>query len=258
MAIEYNPTVENTKLEAALTAYIAERTPQTADAFWAAWTEAQTLLPVRFSIPPKDGVMQAGTEIGFPSYNLPDGRGACFFAFTSGEYVEKFSTEKQDMMTATHSDFLALLEKSPEVLGIVINPVGQGLIVTRDELKNQRFNVGHSQMTLPKETTITLGTPANPSEAMLGALHAACKELKPVKSATLFWAIFEGEEEGHYLLGVEFDGEREAIFPRLAEAAKPFLPGGQFIDIMPIEQLGSEARQETKPFYQKKRFRFFG
>lgn len=251
--------LENTALCMALDAYIKTREDQKARHFWEALEEAKLLIPVQAPLSP--GAQQAGEagglQIGFPSYDLADGRGPYFFVFTDWDQASRLWEERIDAMVVTATDVAALLGQGEKMRGVVINPAGQGLLISAYDWKERNFSMQTGQdVRLAEGSTLTFGEPVIPPEpALLDVLTQLCSETKQVKSARLLWAFLDEEKSGHYLLAIEQDGDRQSLFDALAKAAQPFLPDGAYMDILPLAALDGTAK-EMKPFYQKKWFRF--
>lgn len=58
-------------------------------------------------------------------------------------------------------------------------------------------------------------------------------------------------DEKSYLLIVDFNGDRNEVFGLLANAGKPFLPEGMYLDIVPISDNSWKKVADNKPFYRK-------
>jgi hypothetical protein len=103
-----------------------------------------------------------------------------------------------------------------------------------------------------KDTKVQVGEPAEYPVQMIDAISKAAKTDRRVNAIHL--KLMVNGDEKSYLLIVDFNGDRNEVFGLLANAGKPFLPEGMYLDIVPISDNSWKKVADNKPFYRKKLF----
>lgn len=211
----------------------------------------------------RDGqtIIKEGTSISFTQ--LRNAQNQLFFAvYTDWKELRKNSSYRnEDVKTLILSfDDCYALSKDNNA-GIVINPFSHNLAFSEDNMNfiKQRKDVaqsGHAEVTVKKDTEVLLGDPSVYPEAMVKAIKTRARKIKEISAIWLKLMIRDREKS--YLLVVDFKGDRQQIFSAVAEAAKPFLPSGMYIDMVPYDQDFGRSAATGAPFYKRKKlFSFF-
>ena len=198
-------------------------------------------------------VMQPGSSLSF--LLLDNGKGQRFMpAFTSNEELGKMETAAgQYCVQLGFDDFAALIVDKGGLEGMVINPYGANFLLNRNTIsqwreKKQIAQTGHAQHVITPDTPVELSTPNPYPLQMSNKICDAAKEL-PVSKLWLRNILLDGAEG--YLLVVEYKGERNEIFGKLADAAKPFL-GKKSLHIVALDEgFGGKATEGVLPVYEK-------
>ena len=111
---------------------------------------------------------------------------------------------------------------------------------------------GHCEKVVQKDTKVQVGEPAEYPVQMIDAISKAAKTDRRVNAIHL--KLMVNGDEKSYLLIVDFNGDRNEVFGLLANAGKPFLPEGMYLDIVPISDNSWKKVADNKPFYRKKLF----
>mgnify|MGYP002511431395 CR=1 FL=1 len=144
-------------------------------------------------------------------------------------------------------------DKAEKIEGIAINPFGANYILDRkviEHIKTKKdvLTKGVAKQKVTKDTQVTLGEPKDYPTEMVEAIKAHLKENAIVKRAWLRLMYKEGEYS--YLLVVDFEGDRNNVFGKIADTARPYL-GDMYIDMVPFaDDFGSRAVEGVEPFYQ--------
>ncbi len=175
------------------------------------------------------------------------------------EFEKMYDKELWSSNVATYEDLLAL---SGDMAGIILNPGGLGLrldlgnIASIEKYRKERTNASSSSVTnenVPEDRNVLLGEPREYPMQMIEAIQAYMKTQKNIKKAYVRQKLREDGQS--YLIVVDAEGQKEAIFSGIADAAAPHLNEMSF-EIIEIDDW-TEAMEEIKPFYKKKRFGLF-
>ena len=141
--------------------------------------------------------------------------------------------------------------------GIAINPFSDNYVMPKEliqhvkEIKEMQQS-GHCEKVVQKDTKVQVGEPAEYPVQMIDAISKAAKTDRRVNAIHL--KLMVNGDEKSYILIVDFNGDRNEVFGLLANAGKPFLPEGMYLDIVPISDNSWKKVADNKPFYRKKLF----
>lgn len=141
--------------------------------------------------------------------------------------------------------------------GIAINPFSDNYVMPKEliqhvkEIKEMQQS-GHCEKVVQKDTKVQVGEPAEYPVQMIDAISKAAKTDRRVNAIHL--KLMVNGDEKSYLLIVDFNGDRNEVFGLLANAGKPFLPEGMYLDIVPISDNSWKKVADNKRFYRKKLF----
>lgn len=253
--LELNQPIQNPALIKVMDAFKKEPSPRTELDMIAGLLSAKFLTPISLAKPVEGG--QLGPDTAFQHYLITNNKDERFFlAFTDEDELKKWSGgEHRDAFTAPLPVFAALLGKSTTAKGVVINPFGQNITLTKEMIENfPKRRAALLKMVPPR---FLIGKLKEEPEELKEALSKYFrKKQKSIQEAWLFTALREGTEKPRLMLIVDFDGEAEEskeLFPLIGEAAKPYLKDDQGLDIVRRDdKFAADLMEKTEPFYRKK------
>jgi len=207
-------------------------------------------------------VLNEGTKMRFPMIENAEHQNY-FLCFSDWDELWRWNpAENQQTLILTYDDLASMvLREESSAEGLVVNPMGAAFsmdrsLIERVHIENERRrNGGYVEITVSKETSVTLGQPKVVPTDMMQAVSGFLKTQKCVKAAYL--QLMEKEGEQSYLLIVDFTGDKRPVFDGIGKAAVPHLKG-MFIDIVPLDSdFGRSATEKIEPFYAKKKFGWF-
>lgn len=206
--------------------------------------------------PNEDGkvVFQKNMTMQMPM--LSGVRGKHFYPiFTDHDELAKWQRmEKPNTLILTFDDYAAFLEKNEQAEGIVINPFSDNFVLNRKlvaHLKTQKDlrTKGVSRNKISKDTKVMVGEPKEYPMEMVEALQAHMRGVPAIERAWLRLMIKDNVQS--FLVVVDFAGNREEIFGKIAAVARPYLKN-IYLDMIPYQDgFGKKAVEHAEPFYQK-------
>jgi hypothetical protein len=253
LMIDVNEPVTNPELVEAMNKFLIEKNSQNEAILIEKITKAHFLTPIVLEGKIENGLLKAGSKIGFEviTDNFDN---SYFMAFTDWEELRKWSMEKVETLISTYEDLKSMvLNGSGDIKGFIINAYGQNFAITPDLMRY--FSERNSEKIIEKDTSVLLGQPANYPHEMVNALSKFFKSHREVKRAYLFLAHKEGDENPNLLLVIDFTGEKAALFPQIATIAQDYLGEDEYIDFVPMDtDFGKDATKTAIPFYKRNRF----
>lgn len=259
--IENNELVTNPALKEAMQNVLLQYTDKADQEFREELKKARLLAPVKVSDDfPRENKGQITLEksqtFSFLCSKNKEGD-PLFPVFTDWEELSTWTGgQKTDALVITLEDYHAMIcQADSKVIGISLNPASSGILLTKEQIA---FMLGKSvPMKMQKETKVTLGEPAEYPTELTDAVTDFCKKQKNIRRVWL--QLMYQNEEKSFLLVVDFEkADKKEIFDQIATAAKPHL-NGMYLDMVPFtSELGQKATKNVSPFYEKKRFSFFG
>lgn len=204
-------------------------------------------------------VLKKDSTIKLSLIETVDGK-SFFPAFTDWDELRKWRAEEtQQTFIFTYLDFAALLnQEGCPAGGLVINPMGANLVLTRQSINSLGSPNGGSHVTrevIKKETSVIIGDPADYPDELVDALKLFFRKQKMVDACFLRLMIKENQKS--FLLIVDSSQAPETLFQKIGDIAAPYLKGMPLDMIKKDSDFGASATKDTKPFYTKKRFGFF-
>ena len=169
--------------------------------------------------------------------------------FTCRNELEKWPFEKTDVITLTYEQAKALVLKQNSLSGLVINPFGQAMFLTRNHIADvdntMRGASGKRELRLRATSDYPIGLPP--------ALEALLRGHEEVYRVWLVAAKDADEHLEHKLFVVDFDGKpQDGLFAAIAAAARPYMRLGETFELMKADlKLLQIAEKTGKPIYQK-------
>lgn len=178
-----------------------------------------------------------------------------FPLFTDWQQIAKWTSAPSNQAYSLDFDDLAtLMAGATKVTGGVLNPFDQNILLPRQlvaRLKEQKEirSAGHTQINLLQDSQIQLAAVTAEAEPLKASLRDFFAHHPEVKRAWLTMMKREGEVS--YLLVLDFTGEKEQLFPMIAQSVSKQL-AGYYLDMAPYTATGfpGEALKDTTPFYE--------
>ena len=212
---------------------------------------------IKMSNPPKklpNGELapSVGTNISFLMISSQEGDNYLPM-FTERAEMERWTTNTEKNSVLMGFDNISMIvETNPNCAGIVINPFTQNLVIPRQYVEDmtERRKIlrdGQTNRVLKADTPCELYTPSPYPMEMSNALTETAKATGAINS--LWLRGVKLEEQDGYLLVADFNGDRNVVFSRLGQAARPFL-GKLPLHIVDAKSgFGANAVKNVMPFY---------
>ena len=220
--------------------------------------QAKFLSVVTFSKEPVydiDGtrILAPQSEITFTMLNNTNGE-HFFPVFSENSEMDKWENAKIEHTIYVNFDNLAIMiERNKNCGGFVINPFSDNMTISRDIVikwleKKQVLQNGHAQHVITPDSQYEFHT-LNPYPMQLS--NKLCEEAKELSVNTMWLRGITLNGDNGYLLVVDFDGERSAVFGQLGNSAKQFLGGKSLHMVDAKEHFGKLAVENIIPIYSK-------
>lgn len=214
---------------------------------------------IKMSQPPKnlpngEQTLAVGTEISFLMIASQDG-GNYLPMFTKRAELERWgnNTEKNSVLMG-FDNISTIVETTPNCAGIVINPFTQNFVIPRQYVadmteRRKLLRDGQTSRVLNADTPCELYTPSPYPMEMSNALTETAKGTGAINS--LWLRGVKLDEQDGYLLVVDFNGDRNVVFSRLGQAARPFLGKLPLHIVDANSGFGANAVKNVMPFYTR-------
>lgn len=221
--------------------------------------KALLMTAIKLSQPPKnlpngEQTPAVGTNISFLMVTSQDG-GNYLPMFTKRAEMEKWESNTQENTVLMGFDNISMIvETNPNCSGIVVNPFTQNLVIPRqyvEDMAERRklLRDGQTSRVLNADTPCELYAPSPYPMEMSNALIETAKNTGAIERLWLRGVKFD-EQDG-YLLVVDFKGDRNVVFSRLGQAARPFLGKLPLHIVAADSGFGANASKNTVPFYTR-------
>ena len=196
------------------------------------------------------------TQMQLPMLTAPDGS-KYYPAFTDWNEVNKWlEILEPKTLLLTLEDYLALVLRSEDAKGIVINPFGENMMVDRPLLehlkrKKDMLLAGKAVQPIGKDEKIEL---AEKTEFPLEMVKKMVETLEVESCVERAWLrLMKRQEEVSYLFvaDISLPGNREAVFDHIANAVRPYLNGMNINMITYQQEFGKNSVEGVVPFYCK-------
>ena len=147
-----------------------------------------------------------------------------------------------------------VIDDAEHLSGIVIDPLGRRIILSQESIeKIDKMSQGMSVRRTAHRGTVRIWQPRAYPEGMQEAAEAYFSRLAVVRTAWMFFLQGEEEEKPHWVMLLDFAGDRKVIFPGVARMMKPFMKPGEKFELMEaVGELGEHARKKGVPLYTEK------
>lgn len=197
-----------------------------------------------------------GATISFHLLGAADGS-AYLPLFTDWENINMDPIVQTQKISAMVMPFDQVADMMNDNLaGVVVNPFNENLAITKAQILHianvKKMNAGGvATEKIQKDTPVKIGEPGNYPTDMVNSISAYAKKNKNINAIHL--KLMEKEGELVLLLIVDFAGNKEDVFPGIAEAARPHIPQGYGLGMIPISDSFGQKAADNKPFYVKKK-----
>lgn len=271
MAVPKQQPVNNPALKKALEVLKQENTPQKMNAVINELVRATLLAPVVLSLnggampkPDAEGkvTLPKDTKVSFTMLTSKDGK-KYYMAFTDAEALKKWQRKPGVHQTVLlrFDDYAAMMAKTPEASGIIINPFGEGLRMEAPmvaAIKKQRDEMlarakAAQQNQIKAGDKVTLLEPTVLADELLDPICAVLKNYDSIAAAYLQVMIVNDTRKSYLVI---LDGPKdEKLFAAIAQAARAYLTAGdKKMDLsitVSASPLGQQGMNGSEPFYRK-------
>jgi len=254
--IKVNKPVTNPELVESMNKFINEKSAKNELILIEKINQSHLMTPVIISDEVENGLIAEGTTVSFKTITNTD-NDSYIVAFTDLDELCKWSKDKEQTLAYTYDDLNGIvLENTDTIKGFVINPYSQRFIITPEVV--QYFSQRKSEIGGEEDTKIMLGQPSEYPNGLVNAMSKLFESYKEVKSAYLFLARKESDQKSNLLFVIDFTGEKDLLFPKIAAKMKGYLGKGEYFDMISMESsLGTSAVKDSIPFYKKKTQKLF-
>ncbi|MCI8360080.1 MAG: enhanced serine sensitivity protein SseB [Clostridiales bacterium] len=179
-----------------------------------------------------------------------------FPAFTSREEWKKWQASSgQQTAVAQFDDYVDLLDKDSQVAGLVINPFGAALMLSREDvarLKKSKdsFSFPSTMQKMETGTKIRLRDPSEEADDLRRAMADYLKTCPQIQSAYLCIMDKDGEES--FLVVLQPNVSDRSVADGLAKASLPYLRNKPLNVASALSEVGERVRMSFSAFYGSK------
>lgn len=176
-------------------------------------------------------------------------------AFTSEEEFAKLKLEGGRYELLPYQQLKGILIDNPEQLkGIIIDPFGEQILLNHEAVENiDRMSLGMSVKRTDHRGKMQIWQTDDVPADLEQALSAYFADKENVREAWLCLLKDESQQTPHWMLLIDFDGDRKAVFPPIANVMKPFMGDGVDFELMKAEDASLEWGVKTgTSFYRRK------
>ena len=173
---------------------------------------------------------------------------ALIAAFTCREELDKWPFDRTEVEEMSFTALQKLVENSAKLDGMVIDPFGKALHLTRGHLADIEQTL---RLAAPRKELKMRGTLDYPIGLPI-AVRELCESHPEVYRVWLLAARGDADAQDHKLFVVDFDGQPGDLFPHLAKAVRLYLRQGEQVEMMKADiHLLRIAEQASRPIYEK-------
>jgi len=167
------------------------------------------------------------------------------------KYQELYKRYELKTLILSFDDIAAI---SAGEKGVAVNPYSDNFIIGPQNVKHMKTHKdmvtkGCSEQTVTKDTRVLIGEPTDYPVEMVESITRYARKNRSVKAIWL--KLMERDGEQSYLAIVDFNGDRNAVFGGIAEAARPYLRN-MYIDMVPYSDRFGQSAAKGEPFYRRK------
>lgn len=173
-----------------------------------------------------------------------------------GQFIPAFLSKEEDLGTFQAEELQSLpydllkhlvIDDPERLQGVVISPFAHNIIL--DQVLMTAIDAAVEGMTVQKTSTqgkLLLQKPVHIPDGLQEALQRFLADCLEVNAAWLLVAKREEENAFHWLILLDFYGERVEVFPKVAKAIQPYLkPGDRFELLAKNQAIPTELLAQT-------------
>ncbi|WP_206460817.1 enhanced serine sensitivity protein SseB C-terminal domain-containing protein [Anaerovorax sp. IOR16] len=173
--------------------------------------------------------------------------------FEKKDVCEFFSTYEIKYLSYDYLKHM-IIDDAEILKGIVINPFKENIIITQaliyavdEQIEGMTVNKEHH------EGNVQLWQPTEIPKGLLRELKKFFEMHLEVHAAWLLKAQGQSQSEKHWLLLIDFYGDKKVLFPKIAETMRPFMKPTECFELMQAGGSFKEKVQEvSNPIYVRK------
>lgn len=167
-------------------------------------------------------------------------------AFTDWNEITKWRNDAElKAIVLTLADYVKVLMKNNNIIGLVINPYGENLVLHKQQIEEIT-----NQSKLRSGEKIKIGIPENYPTDLCEALKEYFRTSKCVSEAYLLLMVRKNNKQS-YLLVLETNEDTDILYPKLAKIVSQYLARDEVIDFVSSkEKFGKSVIEGQTPFYQ--------
>jgi hypothetical protein len=175
-------------------------------------------------------------------------------AFSSHDELKKWPYENDRTALCSYDKLKHAVLDDPENLsGIAVNPFGRVLLLRQEQLRHIDSKVeGMYMHRVDHRGNLRLSRPGCELPGLAEALKNLLRSKDEIYRAYLLLAQEPGDAEPHWLFIIDFNGEKDVLFPAVARVVRPYMRPGESFEIMKATYiLLQHASAMCGPIYRK-------
>lgn len=236
--------IKNTQLTELFKRLIQEKTSECENEFFEKLHETVLWIPGA-----SEGIGESGQS--FALLMTADGRKFVPAFLHKKSNLGRFT--KEQLIELPYSKLKYLIIDSPaEINGIVISPFEENMILDRKVMELVDSKI--MGMTLRKEEhrgKMRLRTPDLVPKGLVEALRNFFEQCIEVEAAWLVMAMEEHDKEEHWMLLMDFQGEKTELFPKVAELMKRYMRQGDLFELIGQNKAFDTSKIKSAQIYRR-------
>ncbi len=173
--------------------------------------------------------------------------------FEKTDVIGPFSDKKLKCVSYNYLKHM-IIDDPAKLKGIAISPFKENIIISQALIyaADERID----GMTVNKEEhrgNVRLWQPNQIPNGLIGELKQFFTSKPEVEAAWILMAQGQGEQGKHWLLLIDFFGDKKILFPQIAETMKPFMKPKECFELMQAAgHFKEEVEAVSQPIYTKK------
>lgn len=236
-----------------------ETVPVVEQIFMEIMNRAQLVTAINMSQPPKklsngEFTLAQGTNISFLMIASQNGDNYLPMFTKRSEMGQWGADNAKNTILMGFDNTSMIVKTNPNCAGIVVNPFTQNFVIPRKFVEDmierrELIRDGQTNRVLTADTPCELYTPSPYPMEMSNALVETAKGTGAIER--LWLRGVKLEDQDGYLLVVDFNGDRDVVFSRLGQAARPFLGELPMHIVAADSGFGENAIKNVVAFYNR-------
>lgn len=147
-----------------------------------------------------------------------------------------------------------VIDDPSSIHGIAISPFEENIIISQELIYAADAKIeGMTVQRQEHQGNVKLWQPTQVPNGLLKELNQLFQNRTEVQAAWLLMAQGQGEPTKHWLLLVDFFGDKKVLFPQIAEVMRPFMKTSECFELMQAKgSFGENVREIAEPIYTKR------